>query len=465
VVTANDGTGAWETEESWTPLLSVEAIYNAGGPGDWTSVDLEVTRVAFDEASLATGKSKNKFAVGGAIENTYAATAAGLNDPAWELLVGTLFTLNAAEYGDALNQLSGAQHAQGLWSVTNSLDMFKRAEHQRMKYAVALPVAPVVLKDPVVFKDPMPIETPVVYGDQRGPVALWLNVQGAWGDVDGDKNAPGFDHDRYSVHGGVDYRVTPELTLGAALGYMSAELDFNDGSKFEYDGIQIGGYAKYDWENWYINAMGAFGFYDGKSRRDVAFGRVPDPFECGCLVDGIPDGGFASHNKGKFDADAWMLSGEFGHRFYWAEMSWWAPYLGLTYQEGQIDRFTETAVGSAHISALRIGGSGDSFVTDLGVRAGHSFVVGHDMTAQLELRAAWLHEFGDNPHSMKAIFAGVPDSDFKVVGSKISRDTFAFDAGMSFQVTHQLGLGFSYIGRFNADLTDHGLMGKAVFTF
>jgi uncharacterized protein with beta-barrel porin domain len=473
VLTANTGTGTWAEENSWTPLLNLTVDYDdwddAGGGGE---IHFDVDRVAFNAAVLPGGYTKNKLAVAGGIENAYAHTLAGNHAADYELLIGTLFTLNAAEYRRALNQLHGSIYAQGLWSVTNSLDLFKRAENARMKYDPMVHVVPfgapepMVFKDPVVrdgpvFKDPIPMDEPVAYV-APAPGALWLNIQGTWGDVDGDVNAPGFDHRRRSIHVGADYMFMPELTLGLAVGYMGADLEFDHSSdKIDYDGVQIGGYAKYDWENWYINAMGAVGIYGGDSRRRVVIDREIDPFECGC----IDDIALASNNRGDFDAHAWMVSGEFGHRFAWSEQGWIAPYYGLTYQRGRIDAFNERATGTASGSALRVRGSGESLVSDLGFRAGHDFSVGADSIAALELRAAWLHELGDRPHSTRMSFVGAPGSDFRVVGSRISRNTLAFDAGFNFGIGHDFTIGASYNGRFNSDMIDHGVMGKMTYKF
>jgi trimeric autotransporter adhesin len=455
VVTAQtSGTGEWDEVNSTSPLLDPEAIYNPGGAGDWDTVDIEVTRIAFDAVA---GLTKNQASVGGGIEAVYPDLLAGVHAGSpFETLVGTLFTLNDVEYPDALRQLSGAEHAQGLWSVTNSLDLLKRAENARSKYGGVVYFGPpvgVVYKDPVVMADPVP--------PARG--SLWVNAQGTWAEVDGDKNAPGFDHDRASIHAGVDYMIMPHLTLGLVGGYFSADLDFDTGSSWDYDGFQIGGYGKYDWEQWYVNGIIGYGNYDGKSRREIAFGPTPDPLECDCFAD--PNDFLTSVNRGKFDAHAWMISGELGHRFQWSETGWVAPYIGVTYQQGNIDSFTETAVGTASGSALRVRGKGDSLVTDLGVRLAHSFMVGGAATANAELRVAWLHEFGDSPHDVNMNFAGIAGSNFKIVGSKISRDTFAFDPGVSVDVTDQLRLGLTYHGRFNSDVTEHGVMGRAIFHF
>src|SRR5690606_22913370 len=154
-----------------------------------------------------------------AIEASYDDLLDGEFDEDYETLVGTLFTLNAPEYAEALKQLSPSIYAQGLWSVTGSLDLLQRAEHARMKGAPE-----VVLLTPEPQRD---LKSGDVY--QPGPVAsgpaegftAWVAVPGAWGDVDGDDDAPGFNHDRWAVFGGADYRFNPNFTLGAIVGYYN----------------------------------------------------------------------------------------------------------------------------------------------------------------------------------------------------------------------------------------------------
>jgi|GEM_PF-5439054 len=330
VVTADNGTGAWDSLTSWTPLLDPTDVYNGDwGTGAGTSVDIDVYRVPFHLADLdgVGGYTDNTYAVGGGLEGGYPAVLAGTTPEDFDLPVGTLFTLNAEEYAHALNQLTGSIYAQGLWSITNSLDMFKRAENVRTKSGYW--------------------ESP----DRK--LTFWLNGQLAWADVDGDENAPGFDHDRQSIHAGVDYLATDGLTIGAGIGYFAADLDFDEfGADMAYDGIQIGLYGEYEFSNWHVNVIGAYGDYDGSSKRNVNIDRVQDPMECGC----IPDIGLDSVNKGSIGASAWLLSGEVGHTFEVGEQKQTeiAPYVGLTYQSGELDSFSESATGSASGSALKI---------------------------------------------------------------------------------------------------------------
>jgi uncharacterized protein with beta-barrel porin domain len=66
---------------------------------------------------------------------------------------------------------------------------------------------------------------------------------------------------------------------------------------------------------------------------------------------------------------------------------------------------------------------------------------------------------------MSANFVGVSSSKFKVVGSDIAEDTFAFDAGLSLNATGNLSLGVGYNGRFSDDVTENGVMGFGIWKF
>jgi uncharacterized protein with beta-barrel porin domain len=433
----NYGNGKWADLKSWTPLLTPKAIYN--GENSWDTVDIKVERVAFDKADIPGGYTKNKLAVASGLEKGYSSLSSGDPSSDAELLVGTLFTLNAAEYREALDYLNGAEYAQALWSITGSLDMLKRAENARVKY------------DPAVAMNTF------------GPLArgtVWVVPQGSWGDVDGEAhNVPGFDQDRVSIQGGADYRFTPSFLAGFMLGYLDTDLDFDNGSKVEYDGGQVGGYLKWDIGPWYLNALGGYGWYDGDSHRNVLVLRNPDPFECGCLPTGI-----SSVNNGSFDADAWMLSGELGRRFFFGQASWISPIVGVTYAEGQLGSFTEKAKGSASGSALTVDSDAESIVSDVGFRSALTVNRGANWTTTAEIRVTWLHEFGDTPVKSDHRFAGIPGSVFTVVGTDISEDTAALDLGIALN-SLSTTIGVSYQGRFNSEFDDQGVLGRFVWKF
>jgi uncharacterized protein with beta-barrel porin domain len=442
VMTAEDqGLGKWADIKSWTPLLKPMAMYNnpISDGDDWETVDITVKRVAFNKASIPGGYTKNKYAVATGLEKGYSNLSAGDPSSDAENLVGTLFTLNAAEYREALDYLNGAEYAQALWSITGSLDLLKRAENARVKY------------DPSVAMNTF------------GPLArgtVWVVPQGSWGNVDGEAhNVPGFDQDRVGVQGGADYRFTPNFLAGFMLGYLNADLDFDNGSKAEYDGGQVGGYLKWDVGPWYFNGLGGYGWYNGDLHRNVLVLRNPDPFECGCLPTGI-----SSVNTGAFDADAWTLSGELGRRFFFGQGSWISPIVGVTWAEGQLGSFTETAKGSGAGSALTVDSNADSIVSDLGIRSSLTLMRGGVWTTTAEIRASWLHEFGDTPVESDHKFAGIPGSTFTVVGTDIGEDTAALDLGIALNSVRTT-FGVSYLGRFNSEYEDQGVLGRFVYKF
>jgi outer membrane autotransporter protein len=137
------------------------------------------------------------------------------------------------------------------------------------------------------------------------------------------------------------------------------------------------------------------------------------------------------------------------------DQGWLTPYAGLSYSAGRLKSFTEDGGNTG--AALTVSGDGESFVSDIGVRAGYDYEIDDTTTVGATLRLGWQREHGDNPHSFDAAFDGIADSGFTVVGSEQAKDSLALDAGVSVTITDEFELGASYSGRYNTDVTNHSV--------
>ena len=60
----------------------------------------------------------------------------------------------------------------------------------------------------------------------REKVQVWVRGFGSWNELDGDREAPGFDESQYGVIFGADYSFTESWFLGIAGGYFDFERRF-----------------------------------------------------------------------------------------------------------------------------------------------------------------------------------------------------------------------------------------------
>jgi outer membrane autotransporter protein len=93
------------------------------------------------------------------------------------------------------------------------------------------------------------------------------------GETDAIANAPEYDFDIKGLTAGVDYRVSDNFTLGAALGYtrQSSSLAGDQGS-LKMEGWSVSGYATwYHEKDWYIDGVLNFASNDFRHRRRVSY--------------------------------------------------------------------------------------------------------------------------------------------------------------------------------------------------
>ncbi|MGM0553539.1 MAG: autotransporter domain-containing protein [Pseudomonadota bacterium] len=415
VAMADSGTGAWDTLTLSTPLLQAELDYRGGSDSRWSAVDLEVSRVAFDAVDGLRG---NRRAVAGALERSYAGLLGGAHaDTGYAGLVGGLFTLDAGGYTQATRQLAGGEYAQGLRSLTGSLDLYRRTVTERTGWTATS-------------------------GEDEG---VWFHATRTRGEVDGDHGAPGFDHDRESTLLGIDQQVAPDLRVGAALGYYGADLGFDGGaSRLDYDGIQAGLYGQHEWGAAYLRGHLGLGLYRGDAVRSMDAVAAPGPVQ------------------GRFRARAWNAGAEFGHAFELGGGTHLIPYAGLDYEYARLGSFAERGETGAE---LELSGSHARVTSDLGVRLARQVELSGERELRMDLRAGWLHGERGRSHAVDAAFSEIEGSEFVARGSGTSRDRLALDATLALVLGERGELGAGYAGRLGSDVTEHQFMLRGLLRF
>jgi outer membrane autotransporter protein len=255
-----------------------------------------------------------------------------------------------------------------------------------------------------------------------GKLGLFGNILGQFGSRDPTQTQNGFSFDTEGLLFGADYRFTPNLVFGAALGYNYTNTDFDtnatspSGQYLHSNLYQINFYGTYAaTEALYFDGLVSFGLGDNKARRHIIIPTV---------VDTTADGNFDSQTIG--------VSFGGGYNFPFGSLTL-TPTARFEYHYVRSDRFAETggsglnlAYGPAIQTAVLsfIGGQASYAIsTDFGVLS-PSF------------RANWAHQYNDGRSSTSVTFVNDPSltSAFVMPGDASDRNYFQLGVGVALQL-------------------------------
>lgn len=135
------------------------------------------------------------------------------------------------------------------------------------------------------------------------------------------------------------------------------------------------------------------------------------------------------------------------------------PKVGLDWTRTDMDGYSEKGSGGFALSVDSE--KYDSFRSQLGGAA----VFKPSEAVNLELRAAWLHEFGDRSPVLTSKAKFVPGLNLYVPRADNSRDSAAVGASADIQVGEGLALSFDYDGILGDNLDTHQFTGGIKFSF
>jgi uncharacterized protein with beta-barrel porin domain len=410
--TSLTGTFANEVLNANTPLLALDVIYDAND-----NVDIGITRIGFGDVA---GLTINQTSTGNGIEAVY--------DPNYVAgpfhnLLATLFTLNFADYTDALDQLAGAEYADYLQALQHSGRQFEGIITDRLDCA----------ED---YKAGTPSSCHV-----PGEFSMWARATYSDGDHDGDVEAPAYKSDQWLFAIGGDYAVNSNLVIGGAIGAGGLDIKYPEtGARIDSDGYQAGLYASYDTGVWYLRGIGSYASYDGDSRRLIDIGSI----------EGI--------QRGSPGGNVWSFYGEGGYR--WGMVT---PFIGFGYTNAELDSWTEKGTGTADIGATSLkvrGGTADNAFSNVGVRWIGSF--GDNLTP--DVRLSWRHDFGDERATYDTGFAVAPGSEFSIISAEQDPDSAVLGIGLTGNVGGGMKVKFGYDGLFNSAVNVNSVSLKLTYT-
>jgi outer membrane autotransporter protein len=349
-----------------------------------------------------------------------------------------LLTLPDALLPATLSQLSGeiatAAPAAGFRAtdlfLSMMLDPFASGRNIGAGAAPALAFAAVAgRRTHDAFAAYLPAKAPVA--DFASRWSAWGGAYGGWERRDGDAQigsndvsaraggfAAGADHRWHDGVGGVAVSVG-ETAFSLANGLGSGRTEF----------AQVGAYGSLRHGPAYVSGALAYAWHRASTDRTVA------------LAGGDPI-------RGAFDAQNFGLRVETGWRVMTPVVAV-TPYAALVAQSFRMAGYAETAAAGAAAFALAYGGrTTDSVRSELGAWIDRSDRFGRSAVLTLRGRAAWVHDYSDEP-SIAAGFPALPGTGIVVTGASYARDAALLSAASELAFANGVFVSAKFDGEFS----------------
>jgi uncharacterized protein with beta-barrel porin domain len=279
-----------------------------------------------------------------------------------------------------------------------------------------------------------------------GRVGMFLVAGGRTGHLNGAVDRNRTSYGAASLTGGIDYRFSSDILVGAFGGYDKSDARLNTASEqSDINSWYVGGYGSASAGKFFIDAQGSYGKTDFDLRRNISIGS------------------FAVTNLAHTKSENWQASGVAGLNYNLGSAQV-EPYGGVRYARVVRDAFTET--GS--ITALTV--SGDtvkSLQSVAGLKLAGNLPVGRTAVLRAHVRSEWRHEF-DNAKGRLIVAnfngAGI-SSPFAFNTTPLGRDYAALGAGFTVSGKSPVSLVVDYTGEVAGDRAIHGISGGARLAF
>lgn len=403
-----------------------------------------------------------------------------LRDRCAELLVGALQPSLTGDVQDGLQQTAGVQGtALGTTKVNTALQFAnitaRLATLRAGGAGIGLGGLALDLPEPLpgprvasLSGSQVAAATPSGAPSSIGKWGVFLNGSFTTGNVRATDRETGFDFDGGGVTAGVDYRLTPTLILGVALGYATSSANFSgDGGKADVDDLLVSLYGTYYvTDQFYVDGIGTVGWsnYDLQRRIRYSIPSLP-PVGTGGLTN------VDQTAKSSTDGLGFGLGAATGYDFNWGALT--AGPLGrVNYVQTKVNGYRESIGGTAPGYGLALDVESqtvESLVTGLGAQVSYAISTPIGVFVP-QFRAEWVHEFLNDPRAYRSRFVQDPTPDAATViqwkTDGPDRDFFnlgvgvaaTFARGISAYVYYETVLGLQ-------DVTQHRIAGGLRVTF
>lgn len=288
-----------------------------------------------------------------------------------------------------------------------------------------------------------------------GGLSLFLNGLGSFGDQDETGREPGFDFHTAGFTLGADYRLTNNVILGAAFGYLNsrAQIDDNAGHVTN-NGYSLSAFGTYYIaKTMYVDAIATYTWNAYDLERNSG-------------------GGIFGTARAHPGGNQFALSVGSGYDFNFGPLTT-GPTLRVNYLNVHIDGYRERGFPAgpctgcdASTSNLKVNGQNpESLTTDLGGHVSYAISMPWGVLSPMA-RFEWEHEYKNDSRNVTGRSAATPGFAFSTKTNDPDRDYFNLGAGVSATFARGSSAFFYYetvVGRDN--FTNHSFTAGMRFTF
>ena len=184
--------------------------------------------------------------------------------------------------------------------------------------------------------------------------AVWANAFGGFGDQGTKGDTIGYDFWNAGTMVGLDYAFAEELRVGGLLGYSYNRANLYEDRGDSIDNVlRLGGYASYNWDNFFVDISPSMGIHIIESNRKL-------------ITNGLTA-------KGERTGLDFNINGSIGYTFNLPYDIDFTPSYSLGYTLFYDPAYTETGAGAGNLSYKSF--NSNSLLQDTGVKFGKLFRV------------------------------------------------------------------------------------------
>lgn len=409
-----------------------DALYHAN------DITLYVTPANYQNLSaFGTKLSANETQVGGAI-NALRGTAGVRVKPTMTAGLGNLFMQQPRNLPGVMDSLSGEANTVAGHGAFQMTGQFLGLMVDPTTTGRAIGGVPLANGYASEYQEGLATKAEAAFGSVlRAPPAeqrfgAWGSAFGGYNKTNGDASGTGT-HDvtarAYGAAVGLDYRFTPDTVAGFALAGGGTDWSLSQGlGTGKSDAFQAGLFAKTHFGATYVAGAATAANHWMKTDR-TAFG--------------------GDHVNASFNAQSYGGRLEAGYRYPVRGVAV-TPYAAVQAQTFRMPSYSETDL-SGGAFALSYGAATTTDVRgEFGARFDGLMALSNGMPLALRARAAWAHDWVNNPTMTASFLAAPPGSgaSFTVTGTSPAHDSALLSAGAELRITQSLSLGANFDGEF-----------------
>lgn len=263
--------------------------------------------------------------------------------------------------------------------------------------------------------------------------SVWQEALGGAAKRDAASGAAGYDTTAFGLVLGVDNRVKEGLLVGAALswsaGWNAGRGDVS-GHANGVNGFALTGYGRWTEGALTLNGRVAAGLDHYKQHRTLT----------------------ALNEKAEADYSGqhYVIAADGSYDFNLAPGVTLSPQASLRWLRLATGSYSETGFGALTVGSV----IADQVQSGLGAKLAWTIDTRFGVVAP-EIRAAWLHDFLDDPGETNAVLGGLS---FTTTSARISANGIRVGTGLTFYHSDATSLRLEYDGEFRDDYTAHGGM-------